>query len=383
MKLFVPREADATETRAPLVPEAVGKLTALGAAVEIEAGLGQSVECTDDVYLAAGATVSSNRDTSLSAADLVIRLGKPLPDDVGRLKSGCIHISLLDPFRERRLTATLATAGVSAICMELIPRTTLAQKMDALSSQASLGGYVAVILAAERLGKIFPMMMTPAGTIAASRVFIIGAGVAGLQAIATARRLGARVEAYDTRPAVEEQVQSLGARFVKIDVGETGQTRDGYAKALTEEQLQTQREAMAKHCAMADVVITTAQVFGREAPRIITAEMIAGMNPGSVVVDMAVETGGNVEGSRLDEEVDMHGVRVIGLCRLPARVAVHASQMYASNVVNLIDHFWDKETKVMNLDLEDEIIQGCLLTHEGQVRNEAIRQLIAADKEAS
>jgi len=381
MKIFVPRESDSEEQRAALVPEAVKKLVQLGAEVEIENGLGVTIDCDDEAYTAGGAKVSPDRAASLGAADVVIRLGLPAAEDVKQLKEGCIHISYLEPFRHPRLTAALARGKVNAICMELIPRTTLAQKMDALSSQASLGGYVAVILAAERLNKIFPMMMTPAGTIAASRVFVVGAGVAGLQAIATARRLGARVEAYDTRAAVEEQVQSLGARFVKIDVGETGQTRDGYAKELSEEQIQKQREAMARHCAAADVVITTAQVFGRAAPRIITAEMLAGMQPGSVVVDMAVETGGNVEGSRPGEEIIVNGVRLIGLVRLPARAAVHASEMYASNVVNLVEHFWDKESATLKLDLEDEIMQGCLLTQNGEVRNETIRQLIDADKE--
>jgi len=381
MKIFIPRESDAAEQRAPLVPDAVKRLVELGAEVEIEGGLGRSIDCEDESYASSGAGVSGDRAASLGAADLVIRLGAPSAEDIEALKAGAIHISHLDPFRRRRLIAALARKGISAICMELIPRTTLAQKMDSLSSQASLGGYVAVILAAERLKKIFPMMMTPAGTIAASRVFVVGAGVAGLQAIATARRLGARVEAFDTRPAVEEQVQSLGARFVKIDVGETGQTRDGYAKELTEEQIRKQREAMARHCAAADVVITTAQVFGRAAPRIVTGEMLAGMKPGSVVVDMAVETGGNVEGSHAGEEVVIGGVRVIGLTRLPARVAVHASQMYASNIVNLIEHFWNKDNATLNLDLEDEIMQGCLLTHQGEVRNETIRHLIGADKE--
>jgi NAD(P) transhydrogenase subunit alpha len=263
--------------------------------------------------------------------------------------------------------------GVSAISMELIPRTTLAQKMDALSSQASLAGYVAVILAAEKLDKVFPMMMTPAGTITPAKVFIIGAGVAGLQAIATAKRLGARVEAFDTRAVVEEQVQSLGAKFVKVDLGETGQTKDGYAKALTEEQLAMQREAMARHCAQADVVITTAQVFGKKAPVIVTREMIRGMRTGSVVVDLAVETGGNVEGSEAGKTTEINGVSIMGMENLPGRVAVHASQMYSSNVGNLISHFWDKEAKKFNLDLGDEIIRGCLVTHDGTIFSETLK----------
>ena len=257
--------------------------------------------------------------------------------------------------------------------MEMIPRTTIAQKMDALSSQANLAGYVTVILAAERINKILPMMMTPAGTITPARVFVIGAGVAGLQAIATAKRLGARVEAFDTRPVVEEQVQSLGAKFVKIDLGETGQTKDGYAKALTPEQIQKQREGMAKVCANADIVITTAQLFGRKAPIILTKDMLNQMKPGSIVVDMAVESGGNVEGSKVNEEIDINGVTIIGLGNLPGRVAVHASQMYSSNLTNLLESYWDQEQKIFNLKLEDEIIKGCLITHDGKIVNEMIK----------
>jgi NAD(P) transhydrogenase subunit alpha len=256
--------------------------------------------------------------------------------------------------------------------MEMIPRITRAQKMDVLSSQANLAGYVAVIIAAERIAKIFPMMMTPAGTISPARVFVVGVGVAGLQAIATAKRLGARVEAFDTRPVVEEQVKSLGARFVKIDLGETGQTKDGYAKVLTEEQLQKQREGMAKVCAASDVVITTAQLFGRKAPLIITDEMVAGMARGSVLVDLAVESGGNIAGSQPDEEVDVNGVRIIGLANLPGKVAVNASQMFSSNMHALVDEFWDAEQKRFVLDVEDEIIQGCVITHKGEVVNQMI-----------
>jgi NAD(P) transhydrogenase subunit alpha len=244
--------------------------------------------------------------------------------------------------------------------------------MDALSSQASLAGYVAVLIAAERLPRILPMMMTPAGTISPSRVFVIGAGVAGLQAIATAKRLGARVDAFDTRPVVEEQVRSLGAKFVKVDLGETGQTKDGYAKELTPEQQAKQREAMASVCAHSDIVITTAQLFGRKAPIIITKEMVARMKPGSVIVDLAVETGGNVEGSVAGEEVDINGVKVVGLANLPARVAVHASQMYSANLCGLIEDFWDKDAKAFVLKRDDEIVRGCLVTDGGAVVNETI-----------
>jgi NAD(P) transhydrogenase subunit alpha len=290
------------------------------------------------------------------------------------MRSGTIHVSYLDPFNEKQLVQALATRGVTALSMEMIPRTTLAQKMDALSSQASLGGYAAVILAASRLTKIFPMMMTPAGTIQAARIFIIGAGVAGLQAIATAKRLGARVEAFDTRPVVAEQVKSLGARFVEVDLGETGQTRDGYARELSPVQLQKQREAMARVCAQADVVITTAQVFGRKAPLIITREMIAGMKPGSLVIDMAVESGGNVEGSVRGREIMVNGVNIIGLENLPGRVVRNASQMYSANLTSLVEHFWSSASSRFELNLDDEILKGCLVTHDNEILNEALKK---------
>jgi NAD(P) transhydrogenase subunit alpha len=374
MKIFIPRESQPGELRVPMIPADVEKLVKKGAAIEVESGMGSSCHFADQQYEQAGAKAIKDRRAGLTTGDIILRLGKPSPEEIRILKKGIIHVSYLDPFNERQLIQTLAGQGVSAICMEMIPRTTLAQRMDALSSQASLGGYVAVILAAERLNKIFPMMMTPAGTIQPARVFIIGAGVAGLQAIATAKRLGARVDAFDTRPVVAEQVKSLGARFVEINLGETGQTRDGYARELTPEQLLKQREAMAKVCAQADVVITTAQVFGRKAPVIVTKEMIAGMKPGSLIVDMAIGGGGNVEGAVYGKEIDVNGVRIIGLDNLPAHVAVHASQMYSANLTGLIEHFWNKDTKSFELKLEDEIIKGCLVTHDGKICSEILQK---------
>lgn len=379
MRLFVPRETSAGELRAPLIPETVARLVKLGAEVCVEQGVGSGAGHTDDAYRAAGATVLADR-SALSEADLVARIRKPSIDEVRLMKRGAIHISFLDPFNESTLIDAMVEAGVSAISMEMIPRTTRAQKMDALSSQANLVGYVAVIIAAERLRQAFPMMMTPAGTIKPSRVFVIGAGVAGLQAIATAKRLGARVDAFDTRPVVEEQVLSLGAKFVKVDLGETGQTKDGYAKELTPEQQQLQRDAMAKVCAQADVVITTAKLFGKKAPVIVTREMLSQMKPGSVVVDLAVESGGNVEGIELDKEVIVDGVRLVGLSNLESRVAVHASQMYSANLGSLVEDFWDKEAKTFALRMSDEIIQGCLVTHEGAVVNETLKKVRAGSK---
>ena len=297
-------------------------------------------------------------------------------EEISLLKKGSIHISFLDPFNEKALVQALAQNQISAFSMEMVPRTTRAQKMDALSSQANLAGYVSVILAAERLPKIFPMLMTPAGTIAPARVFIIGAGVAGLQAIATAKRLGARVEAFDTRAVVKEQVQSLGAKFVEIDLGETGQTAQGYAKALTGEQLEKQRQGQASVCAQSDVIITTAQLFGRRAPVVLTNAIIAQMKPGTIIVDMAVESGGNVEGSKLNEEVvTSNGVRILGMGNLPGRVAVHASQMYSANLHNLLEEYWEKDSKAFKINLEDEIIKGALITHQGQVVNEMVKSM--------
>jgi NAD(P) transhydrogenase subunit alpha len=365
MLIGIPKETHPGEPRTVLIPNDVKRLVQLGASIIFEKGLGAGIRVPDEDYVKAGAVAAGHRNEVL-AADLVLRLRKPDAADIPLLKKGAIHISYLDPFNEAALLDQLAGAGITSLCMELIPRSTRAQKMDSLSSQASLAGYAAVLLAAERSDRVFPMMTTPAGTINPSRVFVIGAGVAGLQAIATAKRLGARVDAFDTRPVVAEQIRSLGARFLEVDLGETGQTKDGYAKALTEEQLQIQRDAMAKQCAMSDVVITTAQVFGRKAPIIITRDMVAGMKPGSIIVDLAVETGGNVEGAELGREVDVNGVRIIGLANLPGKVAVNASQMYSANLYNLVEEFWNKETASFRLDMDDDILKSCVVTHDGQ-----------------
>jgi NAD(P) transhydrogenase subunit alpha len=375
MRIAVPAETHPGERRAAALPETVKRYVDKGAEVVVERGLGAGLHASDAEYEAAGAKVLAGRGELFASADVVLRIRKPSLEEVEQLKEGCVHVSLLEPFNSPELIDALARRGVDAVAMELIPRSTRAQKMDVLSSQANLAGYVAVILAAERLSKILPMMMTPAGTIAPARVFVVGAGVAGLQAIATAKRLGARVDAFDTRPVVEEQVRSLGAKFVKIDLGETGQTEQGYAKELTEEQQKRQREGMARICAQSDVVITTAQVFGRRAPLIITREMIEGMRPGSVIVDLAVETGGNVEGVEPDREIEIGGVRILGLFNLPGRVAVNASQMFANNLYNFVDEFWDKDAKALRLDSDDEIVRASLVTRGGEVVSEAVKSL--------
>ena len=374
MQIGVPKETANGEKRCAVVPQNAKRLCAMGANLLLESGLGVAAGFSDADYEEAGAKITTDRGKLLSESDVILRLKKPEKDEVSQLKKGCIHVSYLDPYNERELVETLRAANINAISMEMIPRTTRAQKMDALSSQANLAGYVMVILAARQLNKILPMMMTPAGTIAPARVFVIGAGVAGLQAIATAKRLGARVEAFDTRAVVAEQVRSLGGKFVEIDLGETGQTKDGYAKALTEDQLELQKQGQKKVIAQSDIVITTAQLFGRKAPVIVTRDMIEAMKPGSVVVDMAVESGGNVEGSELDKIVDINGVSVIGMGNLPSEACRNASEMYSSNLFNLVDEFWDKEGDAgLVLNADDDIIQGCLITRDGELVNEAIK----------
>jgi len=375
VQIFFPKEKE-SENRVSILPETVKKLVELGISVEVEASLGKTIHVSDDLYTSSGASISNDRNSSLSSSDVTCRINKPEKEEVSFLKKNSVHISFLDPFNEIELVNEFANSNISAISMELVPRITRAQKMDALSSQANLGGYAAVIEASRCLGKSFPMMMTAAGTISPSKIFVIGVGVAGLQAIATAKRLGARVEAFDTRPVVEEQVRSLGARFVQIDIGETEETEQGYAKELSNEQIKMQQEGMKKICSQSDVVITTAQVFGRPAPRIVTKEMIEAMKPGSVIVDMAVSTGGNVEGSRVEESVIQNGVTIIGLSNLPGEVAVDASLVYGNNLFNLIEEYWDSENKVFNFDITDEILSGCVVTHEGDIVNNMVKDRI-------
>lgn len=366
MNISIPKEP-VSELRVSMTPSNVQRLARIGAKITIETGLGDALDISDNEYKKAAAHVEKNRKRLLASGDIVLQLHDPDIKEIRSLKKGSLLVSFLDPFGQQKLLQALAKQRVSAISMKMIPRSTRAQKMDALSSQASLAGYTAVVLAADSIPKIFPMMMTPAGTIQPAKVFIIGAGVAGLQAIATARRLGAKVDAFDTRPVAKNDVLSLGAKFVEISLGETGQTEQGYAKALTEEQLKKQREAMKQYCSQADVVITTAQVFGRKAPVIVTKDMIDAMKPGSVVVDLAIETGGNVEGAKAGRTVETNGVKIIGIANVPGRVAMNASQMYSNNLTNFIEEFWDKEKKRLFLNLEDEIIKSSLLTHDGAI----------------
>ncbi|MCB1230590.1 MAG: NAD(P) transhydrogenase subunit alpha [Verrucomicrobiae bacterium] len=374
MKIFVPKETEAIETRVALDPVSAKKLIDLGAEVVIESGAGEKADHADAAYTEVGATTTSDRAGQLAAADIVLRVRKPSPDEIAKQKKGAIHVSFLDPFNEPDLIKAFATQGVTAISLEMIPRTTLAQKMDAISSQANLAGYVSVILAANRMNTIFPMMMTPAGTISPAKVFIVGIGVAGLQAIATAKRLGARVTAFDVRPEALEQAESLGAKALRIDLGETSGTDQGYAKELTPEQLEKQRQEQGKVCAQSDVVITTAKVFGRKPPILIRSDVVASMKPGSIIVDLAAEGGGNVEGIVPGEEVVTdNGVRLIGLANFEGRVSKHATQVLAANFANMLEHFWDAEAKAVKIDLEDVIQKGCVITHNGAVVHERFK----------
>ncbi|MEM0955342.1 MAG: NAD(P) transhydrogenase subunit alpha [Pseudomonadota bacterium] len=376
MHIAIPKETHPGENRVPVIPDVAKKLVRMGADVTIETGMGLGSGYNDDEYTEAGCQVSSDRSALLGAADMILRIRKPAIEEVSQFKKGCIHVSYLDPFNEHELVRAFQSHGITAISMEMIPRSTRSQKMDALSSQASLAGYVMVLLAATRLPSILPMMMTPAGTLKPAKVFIIGAGVAGLQAIATAKRMGARVTAFDTRSVVKEQVESLGGKFLEIDLGETGQTKDGYAKELTPEQVQMQQQAQADVIADSDVLITTAQVFGRKPPVLVTRDVVERMRPGSVVVDMAAETGGNVEGSEPGKTVNINGVIVIGDGNWPNYVARDASQMYASNMFNLVDDSWDEESKAFKVDFEDDILQGCVITHDGAITNETIKNIL-------
>ena len=375
MQIGVVKETWPGEVRTSMVPANVAKLVKTGFSIVIEKNAGEASGFADTAYEEAGARIESDRGAILGSSQVLLGVRKFELAELDSIKKDTVCISFLDPYNEKQLVEAMATAGLTAISMEMVPRSTRAQKMDALSSQANLAGYVTVIQAASYSPKILPMMMTPAGTIAPARVFVIGAGVAGLQAIATAKRLGAKVEAFDTRPVVAEQVRSLGGKFVEIDLGDVGQTEQGYAKELTAEQLELQKEGQKKVIAESDIVITTAQLFGRAAPVLVTKDMIEGMRPGSVIVDMAVESGGNVEGSVAGEVVEVNGVKIVGQSNLPGEVANNASQMYSNNLTNLLQEFWNEESGELELDPEDDIVMSCVITRSGSVVNEALQSI--------
>lgn len=370
--VLVCRETDPRETRVALIPDDIKKLIGMGFSFKVVRGAGIKSGFSDEAYEKAGAVLIDKEEQGYDS-EIVLRILKPQSAD--GLKKDTLHLSYLDPFNEKALLKEFAEKGIQAVSLEMIPRTTLAQKMDVQSSQTSLAGYVAVVNAAARLPKILPMMVTPSGTINPARVFIIGVGVAGLQAIATAKRLGARVDAFDTRPVVEEQVKSLGASFVKIDLGEMGQTDQGYAKELTPEQIKKQQEAQAKVCERSNIVITTAKVFGRKAPRLIGKDVIDRMQPGSIIVDMAVSTGGNVEGSKLFEEVVTdNGVIIMSGDYLERQVPFDASKMLSGNFTAFLTHFYNKEQGEFVVNLEDEIMRGCLLTKGGAIIHDRFKE---------
>ena len=364
------KSPDATDLRSVIHPETLSKLIELeGTSMMFESGIGKGINVSDEALTTLGLTCSS-RDECLSKGNIIITPAPLTSSETNQIQPGASVIGMLNPFYAQDELKAMAAAKLNAVSMEFIPRITRAQKMDVLSSQANLAGYAAVLEAAQHLNSALPMMMTAAGTLKPARVFVIGVGVAGLQAIATAKRLGARVEAFDTRDVVEEQVKSLGAKFVKIDLGETGQTDQGYAKELTEEQIAKQKELQSLVCARSDIVITTAQIFGRPAPRIIDEATIKLMKPGSVILDMAVETGGNVEGSAVDEVIDINGVKVVGVSNLSSRVSNHASFALSNNIINWITDFYDPESGVLNFDFEDEVIQSSVLVFGGEIKNE-------------
>lgn len=365
MKIACIKE-EKNEYRVAIVPKIVKKFKDLGFDVEIETNLAEFINISDDEYISAGAIVKSKKDL-LSGADIILKVNKPTEAEISNAKEKSLFISFLDPFIEKSIINTLLEKNLNCISMNLIIRSTLAQKMDALSSQANLSGYAAVIFAANNLNKIFPMMTTPAGTISPAKVFIIGAGVAGLQAIATGRRLGANVEAFDTRKEVEEQIKSLGAKFLKIDLGETSSTKQGYAKELTKEQLEIQRNAIKKQIAISDIVITTAQIFGKKAPIIITKDMLNDIKKSLIIVDLAIPSGGNVEVSVPDKITQINNIKILAPMNLMNNVAFDASFLYSSNLYNLIEHFYNKEKKILNFDFNDEILKNCTLTYEKQL----------------
>jgi NAD(P) transhydrogenase subunit alpha len=365
MRIAVAREID-PEPRVAATPDTVKKLAALGAEVVVEEGAGLKSGVLDTDYSAAGATVSQN---AVGDADVVLKVRRPANGEAATYKRGALVIAIMDPYGNEAALAELAKAGVTTFAMELMPRITRAQAMDVLSSQANLAGYRAVIDGAADYGRALPMMMTAAGTVPATKVFVMGAGVAGLQAIATARRLGAIVTATDVRPAAKEQVESLGAKFIAVEDEEFKQaeTAAGYAKEMSKEYQAKQAALVAEHIKKQDIVITTALIPGRPAPRLISAAMVQSMRPGSVIVDLAVERGGNVEGVKPDAVTDVNGVKIVGYRNVPGRLAASASSLYARNLLNFVELLIDKKTQTLAVNWDDEIVKATALTRDGAV----------------
>jgi len=366
MKIAVAAEADPSEPRVAATPDTVKKMIGLGAEVAVQPGAGVKSGILDADYSAAGAIVSAN---AVSGADIVLQVRRPAVAELAKVQKGALVIAIMDPYGQDAALKAMADAGVTAFAMELMPRITRAQSMDVLSSQANLAGYRAVIDASAEYGRAFPMMMTAAGTVPAARVFIMGVGVAGLQAIATARRLGAVVTATDVRPATKEQVESLGAKFLAVEDDEfkNAQTAGGYAKEMSKEYQAKQAALVAEHIKKQDVVITTALIPGRPAPRLVSAAMVASMKPGSVLVDLAVERGGNVEGAKAGEVADVNGVKIVGFTNVAGRLAASASALYAKNLLTFLEILIDKKDKKLAVNWDDEIVKATALTRDGAV----------------
>jgi H+-translocating NAD(P) transhydrogenase subunit alpha len=377
MKVAVLKETRADEHRVALVAQGVQTLSKSGLEVVVESGAGEAAGISDDGYKQAGASIAGSAAEALKGAGLVLLINPPEAATVTGLAEGTILVSFLSPMTDHALVKSLKDRKVTAISMEMVPRITRAQSMDALSSQATVAGYKAVLMAADALPKFLPMFTTAAGTIRPAKALILGAGVAGLQAIATARRLGAVVEAFDVRPAVKEQVESLGAKFLETEHDVTAEGEGGYAKELSEEQHRKELDLIATHIADADVVLTTAQIPGRKAPVLVTADMVKSMKPGSVIVDLAAESGGNCELTKAGETVVAHGVTVLGPSNLPATIPVHASQMYSKNIVTLVGEFVDKEGAV-NLDFANDVVGPSTVTHAGEIVNERVKEAVGA-----
>ena len=370
MRIAVPAEAKGVETRVAATPETVKKFIALGASVTIEKGAGAAAGISDAEFEAAGASIATSAKTAVKDADIVLKVRRPASSELAGLKPGALLIAMMDPYGQEEALKAMAEARIAAFSMELMPRITRAQVMDVLSSQANLAGYRAVIDGAAEYGRALPMMMTAAGTVPAARIFIMGVGVAGLQAIATARRMGAVVTATDVRPATKEQVESLGAKFLAVEDDEfkQAQTAGGYAKEMSQEYQAKQAELTAAHIAKQDIVITTALIPGRPAPRLVTAAMVASMKPGSVIIDLAVERGGNCELAKPgDIVVTPNGVRIVGHLNMPGRLAATASQLYAKNLYAFVETMIDKKEKTLSVDWNDDLVKATLLTRDGAV----------------
>ena len=372
MRIVIPREDAAAEKRVPIVPESVKRLLAKKIDVSIEAGAGLRARISDEEYKAVGATVESSRDALYASADAIIRVRIPTVEEIGAMKEGATLVAPFYPLHQQAVVRAIAARKMTSLALDLIPRTTVAQMMDVLSSQATIAGYCAVLMAANELPRFFPMLMTAAGTIPPARVLILGAGVAGLQAIGTARRLGAVVEAFDVRKVVKEQVESLGAKFVEVESAEDAQTAGGYAKETSEEYKKKQGEALARHAKTADVVISTALIPGMRAPILITEEMVKTMKAGSVIVDLAAEQQGNCALTETGKVVEKHGVTIMGLLDLPSRLSLHASQMFSRNVEKLLLHVIKESA--WKLDPKDEIVAGCMVTVSGDVVHAKVKE---------